>query len=67
MAVTYINFVKADGLPYTNKAAQLLKPAKVAQTKEQMDRSNRLACGYSSVSWSEHAETNGSGVEHSGL
>ena len=25
MAVTYINFVKVDGLPHTNKAAQLPK------------------------------------------
>ena len=33
------------------------KLAKVAQTKKQMDRLNRLACGYSSVSWSEHAES----------
>ena len=25
MVVTYINFVKVDGLPYINKAARLLK------------------------------------------
>ena len=25
MAVTYINFIKVNGLPYTNRAAQLPK------------------------------------------
>ena len=49
MAVTYINFVKVDGLPYITERLSFQKLAKVAQTKEQMDRSNRLACGYSII------------------
>src|SRR6266700_2092304 len=31
------------------KQPSFQKPAKVAQTKKQMDRSNRLACGYSII------------------
>ena len=49
MAVTYINFVKVDGLPYINRAARLPKACQSGLTKKQIDRSNRLACGYSII------------------
>ena len=34
MAVTYINFVKVDGLPYTNKAARLPKACQSGSDQE---------------------------------
>ena len=66
IAVTYINFVKIDGLPYTNRPAQLLKACQSGSDQETDRLIKQVSLqifdyprsGYSYVSWSEHAESN---------